>query len=87
MYLDVSLEAAKKIVSTGCSNVDGLRYLRNTASIDLGVCGVIRNQIRDSREYLYIDTFEGTAGIARSLAEWIDSDWSDPSSDYNCGDF
>ena len=53
-----------------------------SAAIDLGVCAVLKYTLTDSPLFLYCETYDRTCGVAASLVDWIDSDWSDPASDF-----
>jgi len=70
--------AEAKVIDDNQSGLDPT--LAPTASIDLGVCGVFKVSLTDSPLSLYY--VERTYGVAASLVDWIDSDWSDPASDF-----
>jgi len=74
----MTIAEAKVIDDNQSSGLDPT--LAPTASIDLGVCGVFKVSLTDSPLNLYY--VERTYGVAACLADWIDSDWSEPASSF-----
>lgn len=82
MFVQVSPKAAQKISRDGnASAAETLVRNFSTASIDVGVCAIHRIPLRDGN-FLYIDSYEWGAGIANSATDWVNSEWSDPASEF-----